>query len=141
MFSLDDATTSENKSDKVAKTTINTVTTVTGKNFTENEKKEFVVNSRFIIRKMAHFTLYFILGILAYITLRNYNVDNKIILFSVLICFIYAISDEIHQLFSTGRTFKILDIIIDSIGGFIGTIISNLSTKKLAFFKKIWYNM
>lgn len=66
-----------------------------------------------IIRKLAHFTEYFILGLLLY----NYN---KNILKAIIICFIYAISDEVHQLFIIGRSFQIKDILIDTLGSICG---------------------
>lgn len=48
------------------------------------------------------------------------------LLFSILFCFIYACSDEIHQLFLSGRSARILDTFIDSIGGFSGISILNI---------------
>ena len=122
LFSNEDAKLSQSKSDKVAVTTINTVSNITGKNYTKTDRENFIDNSRFFIRKTAHFTLYFILGVLLIITYKCYGLNNRIIIYSVLFCLIYAISDEIHQLFSNGRTFKLLDIIIDTIGGLIGSL-------------------
>ena len=66
-----------------------------------------------IVRKMAHFTEYFILGILV---INSLDISNKRYLYSFIIGFIYAISDEIHQLFITGRSGKIFDVLIDSLG-------------------------
>lgn len=74
----------------------------------------------FIIRKLAHFTEYFILGLLVYNLIRNYN--SKIYL-SVLICIIYALSDEIHQIFVPGREFKLFDIFVDSVGSLLGILL------------------
>jgi len=71
-----------------------------------------------IIRKMAHFTEYLILGLLVVNMINNYN--NKSILISIIICIIYATSDEIHQLFVPGRSCQLLDILIDTIGSVIG---------------------
>lgn len=73
-----------------------------------------------IIRKGAHFTEYFILGILSI----NYFIKyKKNIKYSYLMCIIYAISDEIHQLFVPGRSCQITDIFIDSLGAVIGIIL------------------
>lgn len=71
-----------------------------------------------IIRKLAHFTEYFILGILIYNLIHSYN---KKIYIAIIICVLYAISDEIHQLFVSGRSCQLLDILIDSIGSIAGT--------------------
>ena len=72
------------------------------------------------IRKLAHLTEYLILGILSYNVFKKYN---KSIHISVLVCFLYAISDEIHQIFIPGRSGQITDILIDAIGALIGIII------------------
>ena len=81
----------------------------------------------YIIRKLAHFTEYLILGILVYNAVNSYNKNMYI---AIIICIIYAISDEIHQLFVPGRSCQILDITIDSIGSTIGIFI-------LSYIKKI----
>lgn len=66
-----------------------------------------------IIRKLAHFIEYFILGILVINFITRY--DKKIII-AILLCIIYATSDEIHQIFVPGRSCQITDIMIDSLG-------------------------
>ena len=73
----------------------------------------------FIIRKLAHFTEYFILGILV-INACKYNSIKDIIKLSILICLLYACSDEIHQLFIQGREGKIFDVCIDTLGSLTG---------------------
>ena len=53
--------------------------------------------------------------------LREYMVINtKLVLLSLLICFLYACSDEIHQLFIVGRSGNAYDVLIDTIGSFFG---------------------
>ena len=84
-----------------------------------------------IVRKTAHFTIYMILGILVTLFVREYNVSfYKCIFISLLICLIYSISDEVHQLFVFGRAGEVLDVFIDSIGSFIGIFIFNKLFKK-----------
>ena len=73
----------------------------------------------FIIRKLAHFTEYLILGFLT-INMLNKNDISKKYLLSILICIIYATSDEIHQLFVPGRACQLRDILIDSVGSITG---------------------
>lgn len=80
-----------------------------------------------IIRKLAHFTEYFILGILVINFIIRY--DKKIII-AILLCIIYATSDEIHQIFVPGRSFQIIDIMIDSLGSIMGIYLYKLITKK-----------
>lgn len=77
----------------------------------------------FLVRKAAHVTEYMILFFLIYrVIIISTNVSkNKLI--SLLILFIYASSDEIHQRFIPGREGCIRDVFIDCIGGIIGIII------------------
>jgi VanZ family protein len=42
------------------------------------------------------------------------------IVLALLICVLYAISDEVHQLFVPGRGGQVKDIIIDSAGATVG---------------------
>lgn len=67
----------------------------------------------FIVRKIAHFMIYFILGIF---TIMNFKLSKENIINALLICVIYAFSDEIHQMFINNRSGELRDIIIDSIG-------------------------
>lgn len=73
-----------------------------------------------IVRKLAHFIEYTILGILVYNLIYSYN---KKIYLSIIICIIYSISDEVHQLFVPGRSCQITDILIDSTGSVTGIIL------------------
>ena len=73
-----------------------------------------------IVRKLAHFTEYFILGLLVYNLIYS---NQKKAYFAIIICALYAISDEIHQLFVPGRSCQVLDIIIDSSGSLLGIIL------------------
>lgn len=84
----------------------------------------------FIIRKLAHFTEYLILGFLT-INMLNKNDISKKYLLSILICIIYATSDEIHQIFVPGRACQIRDILIDSIGSITGVYLYKLINAKI----------
>lgn len=79
-----------------------------------------------IIRKLAHFTEYLILGLLTYNLIKSYNKKAYI---AIIICILYAISDEIHQIFVPGRRCQILDMTIDSIGSITGIYILKIITK------------
>lgn len=78
----------------------------------------------FIIRKGAHFSIYFIGGILIFNFLNTFPMNKKTtILLTIVIGILYAISDEIHQLFISGRAGQIQDVLIDSSGIIIATIL------------------
>lgn len=49
---------------------------------------------------------------------------------------LYAITDEIHQIFVPGRAFQISDILVDSIGALIGVIASFVTLKITLSIKK-----
>lgn len=83
-----------------------------------------------IIRKLAHFTEYLILGFLT-INMLNKNDISKKYLISILICIIYATSDEIHQIFVPGRACQIRDVLIDSIGSITGVYLYKLINTKI----------
>ncbi|MBE6750790.1 MAG: hypothetical protein E7560_06475 [Ruminococcaceae bacterium] len=86
--------------------------------FSAEEQAEFIEPFQFITRKCAHFSLYFILGIFAFLTFVTYNKLALIIrsYFSIFICLLYAFSDEIHQYFIPGRSCEIRDVLIDFAG-------------------------
>ena len=128
LFSNQNGNNSESTSNKVANFIIDVVEIITNKDISEDDRNSFVEDSRFIIRKTAHFTIYFVLGILTCLTLTSYQINNRII-FGIMFCLLYACSDEIHQMFSNGRTFKLLDILIDTVGASIGILITSKFNK------------
>lgn len=71
-----------------------------------------------LIRKLAHFSEYLILGILLTISYHKYPLSKHKL--SYLIFIITPIIDETIQTFSPGRCFAINDILIDSLGLLVG---------------------
>lgn len=74
------------------------------------------------IRKAAHITEYAIGAMLFFgycLTYPKMQLKKKMI-FSEMCIILYAITDEIHQLFIPGRNGNVVDILIDSCGGLIG---------------------
>lgn len=123
MFSNQNGKESKSVSDKVTSNVIDAVEVVTKDDVSDDKRNNIIKDSRFVVRKLAHFSLYFILGILSYLTISSYNISNRVIVYSLLLCFLYACSDETHQMFSDGRTFRILDIFIDTMGASISNFI------------------
>lgn len=80
----------------------------------------------FLLRKLAHFSVYFVLGFLLYRVLRFYLKRGKTFLFSFILTVAYAISDEFHQHFTAGRSPHIEDVMIDSVGAFLGITVATL---------------
>ncbi len=89
-----------------------------------------------MLRKGAHFFAYLVLGILMINGLSSSDIYGfKGIGLAILICILYAISDEVHQLFDPGRGGQVSDVILDSAGAIIGI----LGYKWLSNIGKIYY--
>ena len=85
----------------------------------------------FLIRKLAHMSEYAILALFTYYALIKIAFNKRIIFqITFLISFLYACSDEFHQLFISGRSGQFTDIIIDSTGCLIMLLFLYLWQKK-----------
>lgn len=90
-----------------------------------------------IIRKVAHFSIYAVLGFLLFYLIHEYTAKKYIILSSSpIIALIYAISDEFHQTFIDGRSGEIRDVLIDTSGAITGIIFALLLLKIYVWFKE-----
>lgn len=77
-----------------------------------------------IIRKMAHFSIYTLVGFLLMSFLSTYHLkENKRIGISFSLGALYAITDEIHQKFVPGRSCQMTDVMIDTMGVLLGILI------------------
>ncbi len=118
-FSSDSASESTKKSDGVI---VKSCEFVLGRKLTDKEKDKYLNKYVFTVRKGAHFTIYLILGLLVMSFLKEYYlVNNKGLLIAFIICFLYACSDEIHQIFVPGRSGEFRDVLIDSTGALLGS--------------------
>jgi len=88
----------------------------------------------------------FIFGLLAFCfsratqgTFRGMNIF-RLVFYSIIFCTAYGISDEYHQLFVAGRCCSGLDIFVDSVGAFAGSMVYCFKAKpplvKILFAKK-----
>lgn len=93
-------------------------------NVKENNKNEFIVQGEKVIRKMAHFTIYTLLGIcvMGFLSTFNLKIVKQVIITGIY-GFFYATTDEFHQMFINGRNASFLDIMIDSLGILFGILI------------------
>lgn len=87
------------------------------------QKASYLINPP--LRKVMHATVYFVLSFFM-MTLLSIIFDHKHYIKTILIvlitCFLFAASDEFHQLFVNGRTGQFIDVIIDTLGSIIGII-------------------
>ena len=93
-----------------------------------------------VIRKCAHITEYAILAGLVWVGRRklqgtfkffDWGEANRIIL--PVVCG-YAISDELHQMLVPGRQGHVLDVLLDTLGGFLGLLV----IWWIGRWKKVW---
>jgi len=73
-----------------------------------------------LIRKAGHVTEYFILGLLLFRAIRGNSQQGwrlRWAVYAVIGVVLYALSDELHQSFSSSRTSSLVDVGIDSAGG------------------------
>ncbi len=67
-----------------------------------------------VIRKNAHAFEYFVLAILVAIAMFAFHLKGRgAIVYIMFICLLYAVTDEFHQAFVTGRTSLVSDVIIE----------------------------
>lgn len=91
----------------------------------EEEEKEIVLyRTESIIRKIAHFSIYTVVGFLLMGLLSTYKLRDKWrMIITIVIGILYAISDEFHQSFSPGRSPKVTDVYIDTLGIISGVLL------------------
>lgn len=146
MFSAQVSDESKSSSNKVTSAVVNTVISIKKENISEEKRQKIIEDKTFIVRKTAHFTEYFILGLILILYLQTKEkLATKYIILAIIFCVLYATSDEIHQLFVDGRSCKIIDILIDTCGsslailGFtsIYKLTTNLKKQKELFIEQI----
>ena len=81
---------------------------------------DFISHNAF--RKLAHFSEFAALGFCICACVYFYAYEFHPII-SLLVCAIYALSDEIHQIFVPGRACRAFDVFVDSCGGAFGIFI------------------
>lgn len=121
-FSSQNAEISGSLSEQVTEFIVNILSKL--KTMDVSSKLYYVERLHPIIRKLAHFGVYTVVGFSIMGFMCTFNIRN---IFKVLISFgvgaTYAITDEIHQYFIPGRCASIRDICIDSVGVLTGIFI------------------
>lgn len=121
-FSAQDGNTSGSISEKVTKFVVNIISKIS--NINEETQNNIIKKMHPIIRKLAHFSIYTVVGFSIMGVMCTFNVENKLkIGTSLIVGVIYAISDEIHQYYIPGRACRLFDVGIDSLGVIAGICI------------------
>ena len=133
-MSSENATLSSNRSEGLSSTIINAIASLFG--FGHNNT---VIIDRFesILRKIAHMSSFMTLSAFCSCFLLTFSFKDRIrALICAGFCILYAISDEVHQLFVSGRAGQVSDVMIDSIGVIIGILLVLSAKRIFLFFKK-----
>ena len=134
-FSTDNGKETNAKSSAIVKPIESTLKATSQKNFeTEKEETDYwkKINSKITVtvRKGAHATIFCLLSIFTLLFFRSLKIeDADAIMFTILLCILYAASDEFHQNFLNGRDGKFSDVCIDTFGAWIGTMIVHIGYK------------
>ena len=91
----------------------------------EAEKAQMVESLQYVVRKGAHAFSYATMGALSMGLMSTFDFKKRGLpaVLAFLICILYSVSDEIHQLFVQGRSGQVSDVILDSCGAIFGIAI------------------
>jgi len=121
-FSAQDGEESGAISQKVTEFIVKVISKV--KTIDMSTKLRYIEKLHPIIRKLAHFGVYTVVGFSVMGFMCTFDIRN---IFKLLISFgvgiTYAISDEVHQYFIPGRNASVIDVCIDSLGVLTGIFI------------------
>ena len=118
MFSAEPATESSELSGSVSHRIVSVVNTITASHWDEKELLDKAELIDYPVRKCAHMSEYAILTLLGFATFSFLHGRRRFVI-PITMTFLYACTDEIHQLFVPGRAGKFTDVLIDTTGGII----------------------
>lgn len=121
-FSNQDSKTSSGISQKVTNIIVKYIPSI--QNAEKIEKQNMIDRTEKVIRKIAHFSIYTLVGLLLMGLMCTFNIKqfNRLSI-SLIIGIIYATTDEIHQAFIPGRGPQLTDVILDTMGVLTGIIL------------------
>ncbi|MFJ8063550.1 VanZ family protein [Psychrobacillus sp. NPDC096426] len=77
------------------------------------EERGYYPFVEFLIRKGTHFFYFGIIALAIYAALPNFNYR---ILTAIFLTMLFAVADELHQSFTSGRTASVQDVMLDTTG-------------------------
>ena len=120
-FSSKTAGESSDISEKIARQVIEVVNKV--KEIDNSKEEEVFHTVHFLIRKSAHFAEFSLLTLLVFFLARSYGLKKiNCAIISLIYCLIFASTDEIHQLYVSGRSGEVRDVFLDFCGGVFSNI-------------------
>lgn len=121
-------------STKTSRGTLEKIIVIFNKNIDEIRLNEIVKKYDVYFRKLTHYGIYLLGGVLIFSMYYNLNKlkDGKVKyvkVLSIITGIIYATTDEIHQYFVVGRSGEVADVFLDGIGVVTGVFIIWLFTR------------
>ena len=93
-------------------------------NLNGDTRNIFIEKGEGVIRKLAHFGIYTLLGLASMGFIATFNLKRKNqILITTVWGFLYASTDELHQMFINGRNASFLDVLLDTSGVIFGILL------------------
>ena len=93
-------------------------------NLNGDTRNIFIEKGEGVIRKLAHFGIYTLLGLASMGFIATFNLKRKNqILITIVWGFLYASTDELHQMFINGRNASFLDVLLDTSGVIFGILL------------------
>lgn len=121
-FSAEPDTQSQKMSSGVSYQIVRVIDYVTGSEWSEAQKEQYAQKIDYPVRKMAHMSEYAILTLLLFGSMAYRNERKKYVM-PLVITFLYACTDEFHQIFVQGRAGRFSDVLIDTAGGALMTLL------------------
>lgn len=126
-FSAQEGVDSSALSYKVTKVVVETADEILDKDLSDAQIESYVKKYHYHIRKLGHFTEYFILAVTVAFPLYVYGMRGlSLVFFAGAFCVGFACLDEYHQSFVAGRTPAKKDVLIDSCGAFLGILLTRI---------------
>lgn len=80
------------------------------------------------VRKSAHMIIFGVLAVFVYLLCKSFGMnDADAIMFTLVVCGVYGVTDEWHQKFVSGRTSQFTDVCVDEMGAVISMIIVRMA--------------
>lgn len=102
-----------------------------------SQRAELLAKAGHIVRKCAHFSEFAALGffLLGFFKALSWKIPlRRPALVTAVTGALYAVSDELHQGFVSGRSTELLDVVIDSAGVLFGILVMGL----LFYLRRKW---
>lgn len=121
-------------STKTSRGTLEKIIVIFNKNIDEIRLNEIVKKYDVYFRKLTHYGIYLIGGMIIFSMYYNLNKLKEgkvkyVKVLSIVTGIIYAATDELHQYFVIGRSGEVADVVLDSIGIATGVVMVWLFTR------------